>query len=375
MVTWTALGSSRSPAWRLARSEPIILADLGADVLRVDRAEACGPDATPPADPLSRSRRSVGINLKDADGIGLLLDLAETAHVLVEEFRPGVAEGWLPRWRSARRGTGGWCTVDYRLGPGWPAGQYRRARYRLHRCLGALYLIGRVGERPVPPINLLVISAAAACCFGPLALVERDGWGSAWPGRRRRHGGRVGTADRVPLRAAGRGAVAGPARGQPAGRRSAWFDDTSATAGGRPRWLVGALEPKSRPGCRWPDWALPRTFPPRTTSPAGRRSGSGSPRRSRSGAGTTGARRRRGGFLDSPRRGTGAGIWRRGHHLRGPRGSSTSAACASLHAPRFGEHRLAAEAAATALRGLNRQEVAGLWPRAGRRSPISVPGA
>src|SRR5258708_20523591 len=69
----------------------MILSDLGADVLRVDRAESCGPDATAPAVPLSRGRRSVGINLKDPDGIELLLRLAESSDVLVEGFRPGVA--------------------------------------------------------------------------------------------------------------------------------------------------------------------------------------------------------------------------------------------------------------------------------------------
>src|SRR5580704_1144782 len=70
----------------------MVLADLGADVLRVDRAEICGPDAEAPADPLSRNRRSIGLNLKDPEGVRLLLQLAEQADVLVEGFRPGVAE-------------------------------------------------------------------------------------------------------------------------------------------------------------------------------------------------------------------------------------------------------------------------------------------
>jgi alpha-methylacyl-CoA racemase len=70
----------------------MILADLGADVLRVDRAERCGPQAPPPLDPLSRGRRSIGLNLKDGTAIDLLLRLIEGADVLVEGFRPGVAE-------------------------------------------------------------------------------------------------------------------------------------------------------------------------------------------------------------------------------------------------------------------------------------------
>ena len=67
----------------------MILSDLGADVLRVDRAENCGPAAVAPPDPLSRGRRSIGLNLKDPEGIGVLLRLAEDADVLVEGFRPG----------------------------------------------------------------------------------------------------------------------------------------------------------------------------------------------------------------------------------------------------------------------------------------------
>ena len=69
----------------------MILSDLGAEVVRVERAENCGPDAAVPVDPLVRGRRSVGINLKDPDGIALLLRLAASADVLVDGFRPGVA--------------------------------------------------------------------------------------------------------------------------------------------------------------------------------------------------------------------------------------------------------------------------------------------
>ena len=70
----------------------MVLADLGADVLRVDRADTGGPDPGRAQGPLSRGRRSVQLNLKDPEGIGLLLALLEDADVLVEGFRPGVAE-------------------------------------------------------------------------------------------------------------------------------------------------------------------------------------------------------------------------------------------------------------------------------------------
>ena len=59
----------------------MILADLGADVLRVDRAERCGPQAPRRGDPLRRGRRSIGLNLKDPAAIELLLQLVEDADV------------------------------------------------------------------------------------------------------------------------------------------------------------------------------------------------------------------------------------------------------------------------------------------------------
>ena len=60
--------------------------------MRVKWPEACGPDAPAPAGPLTRGRRSIGFNLKAADGVDLLLTLLGSADVLVEGFRPGVAE-------------------------------------------------------------------------------------------------------------------------------------------------------------------------------------------------------------------------------------------------------------------------------------------
>ncbi|HEY1323038.1 MAG TPA: CoA transferase, partial [Streptosporangiaceae bacterium] len=70
----------------------MVLADLGADVLRVDRPDRSGRQALPPVDPLCRSRRSIRLNLKDPAGVDILLRLTDGADVLVEAFRPGVAE-------------------------------------------------------------------------------------------------------------------------------------------------------------------------------------------------------------------------------------------------------------------------------------------
>ena len=134
----------------------MILADLGADVLRVDRAERCGPQAPRPNDPLSRGRRSIGLNLKDPAAIDLLLQLAGEADVLVEGFRPGVAErlGFGPEV-CAQRNPGlvfarmtGWGQA----GPLAPTAGHDIDYIAIS---GALSMIGRAGESPVPPVNLL----------------------------------------------------------------------------------------------------------------------------------------------------------------------------------------------------------------------------
>ncbi|MGO8956013.1 MAG: CaiB/BaiF CoA transferase family protein [Streptosporangiaceae bacterium] len=134
----------------------MILSDLGADVLRVDRAERCGPAARQPVDPLSRGRRSVGLNLKDPAAIGLLLRLVEDADVLVEGFRPGVAErlGFGPQI-CAERNPG---LVFARM-TGWgqdgPLAPTAGHDIDYIAISGALSIVGRAGEPPVPPVNLL----------------------------------------------------------------------------------------------------------------------------------------------------------------------------------------------------------------------------
>ena len=133
----------------------MILSDLGADVLRVDRAESCGQAAAGP-DPLSRGRRSIGINLKDDAGVSLLLRLVHQADVLVEGFRPGVAErlGFGPG-ECARRNP----RLIFARMTGWgqegPLSSAAGHDINYIAVAGALDLIGRAGERPVPPVNLL----------------------------------------------------------------------------------------------------------------------------------------------------------------------------------------------------------------------------
>ena len=73
----------------------MILADLGADVVRIDRAHGASlprPNRDFRKEVMHRGRRSVAVDLKHPEGASVVLDLAERADVVIEGFRPGVAE-------------------------------------------------------------------------------------------------------------------------------------------------------------------------------------------------------------------------------------------------------------------------------------------
>jgi alpha-methylacyl-CoA racemase len=136
----------------------MMLADMGADVLRIDRAQnAVGGDpASPPADVLNRGRRSVALDLKNPDGIETLLALVEQADALIEGFRPGVCE---------RLGIGPDVCLErnprlvFGRMTGWgqdgPYAQMAGHDINYIALAGALEPIGRSGERPLPPLNLV----------------------------------------------------------------------------------------------------------------------------------------------------------------------------------------------------------------------------
>ena len=158
----------------------MILSDLGADVVQVDRV---GGAAQPivPGDPLRRGRRSAGLNLKDPEGVGALLRLADSADVLVEGFRPGVAErlGFGPEVCLRRN-----PRLIYARMTGWgqegPLAQSAGHDIDYIAISGALHPIGRAGERPVPPLNLIgdFGGGGMLLAVGVLAaLVERAGSG------------------------------------------------------------------------------------------------------------------------------------------------------------------------------------------------------
>jgi alpha-methylacyl-CoA racemase len=136
----------------------MMLADMGAEVIRVDRAQNVrgGDPDLPPADLLNRGRRSIGVDLKSPDGVEVVLELVEGADALIEGFRPGVTErlGIGPEECIARN-----PRLVYGRMTGWGQdGPYAHtAGHDINyiALAGALDPIGRRGEAPVPPLNLV----------------------------------------------------------------------------------------------------------------------------------------------------------------------------------------------------------------------------
>ena len=132
----------------------MILGDLGADVVRVERPSK-SPNPKPNGDFLMRSRRSVTADLKNEADRDRVLGLIAKADVLIEGFRPGVTE---------RLGLGPQdCAkindrLIYARMTGWgqtgPRAQQSGHDINYISLNGVLHAIGRVGERPVPPLNL-----------------------------------------------------------------------------------------------------------------------------------------------------------------------------------------------------------------------------
>ena len=151
----------------------MLLADLGADVLRLERGNA-DADATTSWDLLNRSRPSVAIDLKCEAGRDLVLELCEQADVLIEGFRPGVTErlGLGPddvRSRNTR------LVYGRMTGYGQEGVLAQRAGHDINYIAvsGALWPLGRAGERPTPPMNLVGDFGGGALflAFGVLAAV------------------------------------------------------------------------------------------------------------------------------------------------------------------------------------------------------------
>ncbi|MGW5307598.1 CaiB/BaiF CoA transferase family protein [Streptomyces griseoluteus] len=134
----------------------MLLADLGADVVRVDRPDGPGLGIDPARDVTNRNKRSVVVDLKAPDGAARVLDLAERADVLIEGYRPGVAErlGVGPADCHARN-----PRLVYGRMTGWgqdgPLADRAGHDASYIAVTGTLGMIGRPGEPPALPANLL----------------------------------------------------------------------------------------------------------------------------------------------------------------------------------------------------------------------------
>ena len=136
----------------------MLLSDLGAEVLRLDRTADAGLGI--PLDPayelLNRGRRSVAIDLKHPRGAETVLRLVEKADALIEGFRPGVAErlGIGPEPCLGRN-----PRLVYGRMTGWgqdgPLAQQAGHDINYIALSGALHAIGGEGQAPVPPLNLV----------------------------------------------------------------------------------------------------------------------------------------------------------------------------------------------------------------------------
>ena len=154
----------------------MVLADAGADVLRIDRPSPSGLGVEKPVrfDLLARSRRSVAIDLKHPDGIACVLDLIAQADAVIEGFRPGTME---------RLGLG--PEVCLKLKPslvygritGWgqtgPLASAAGHDMNYIALSGALHATGRAGGPPTPPLNLVGDFGGGAMylAFGVLAAL------------------------------------------------------------------------------------------------------------------------------------------------------------------------------------------------------------
>ena len=123
----------------------MVLADLGAEVISVERVGA-GPEK-PALDCSRRGKRSIALNLKSEAGVETLLKLVDSADALFEGFRPGVVEKLgigpdqclqrNPRLIYGRMSQAAGHDINY------------------ISLTGALHAMGRPGEKPVPPLNLV----------------------------------------------------------------------------------------------------------------------------------------------------------------------------------------------------------------------------
>jgi alpha-methylacyl-CoA racemase len=155
----------------------MMLSDFGAEVVRVDRVKDVA-QATAPKDPLRRGRRCIALDLKNPEGRDAVLRLIDQADVLIDPFRPGVAE---------RLGIGPEIALErnprlvYARLTGWgqegPLAHVAAHDTNYLALAGPLAAMGRRGEPPAPPLNLIgdFGGGGMLAAFGIVsALLERE---------------------------------------------------------------------------------------------------------------------------------------------------------------------------------------------------------
>jgi alpha-methylacyl-CoA racemase len=134
----------------------MMLADMGADIIRVDRKGPFQGPVEPKYNVWHRNRRSVLIDLRKPEGRKVVLKLIEKSDALIEGFRPGVMEGLgLGPDVCLKRNP----KLVFGRMTGWgqegPLARVAGHDINYIALSGALYAIGRPGENPVPPLNLV----------------------------------------------------------------------------------------------------------------------------------------------------------------------------------------------------------------------------
>ncbi|KKP04032.1 alpha-methylacyl-CoA racemase [Trichoderma harzianum] len=159
----------------------LILADAGASVLRVDRPPSNSEGAVPTPDMLARHKSSIIVDLKNARGVALIKRLAKHVDVLIDPFRPGVLE-------KLGLGPAELLAINPRLIYGRMTGFRRDGRYadmaghdiNYLAASGVLALLGRQGEKPFPPWNILADFAGGGAMLAQgvlLAIISRHSSG------------------------------------------------------------------------------------------------------------------------------------------------------------------------------------------------------
>src|SRR3981189_1055809 len=136
----------------------MLLADLGATVLRVERMQPSGLGIHKPSrfEIMKRSRHAIAVDLKNLQGVDIILRLVAGADAFIEGFRPGVTE---------RLGIGPDACLQrnprlvYGRMTGWgqsgPLAQAAGHDLNYIALTGVLHAIGRAGQKPTPPLNLV----------------------------------------------------------------------------------------------------------------------------------------------------------------------------------------------------------------------------